>query len=154
MTVQLMQICLEVEETLAKIYRRLAEHGPGDETLRQLWRQLAADEDQHAQQIRFLLRLPREGVVKGENLPLATATAMRDYAKKALKEITDKAISEATALQLARKLERDFGQVHATVAMEYQQEQTRSMFAALARADQNHERLLAAFYSNAAHQSG
>lgn len=122
--------------------------------MRQLWRQLAADEDQPAQQIRFLLRLPREGVIKGEKLPLATATAMRDYAKKALKEITEKAISEATALRLARKLERDFGQVHATVAMEYQQEQTRSMFAALAKADQDHERLLAAFCSNAAHLAG
>lgn len=151
---QLLQICLEIEETLAKIYRHLEQYGPGNEALRNLWRQLAADEDQHALQIRFLLRLPSEGLVKEARLPLDTATAMRGYAKKAIREVTEKTISEATALQLARKLEKDFSQVHATVAMDYQQEQTRSMFAALAKADQDHGRMLADYCSKTTSEAG
>lgn len=139
---QLLQVCLEVEETLAKIYRHFSENGPGASPLRKLWGQLAADEDEHALQIRFLLRLPSDGLVEGANLPLKTAVAMRDYAKKALREVREKSLSEKTALQLARKLEQDFSRVHATVALKYQQEKTRSMFIALAKADREHEGLL------------
>lgn len=151
---QLLQICLEVEETLGKIYLRFAEHGPGDETLRNLWRQLAAEEEQHAMQIRLLLRLRSDGLVRGAKLPLATATAMRDYAKKALNEISEKPINESTALQLARRMEKDFGQVHASAAMDFMHEQTRSMFAALAHADQDHEQLLTAYCSKKGHGVG
>ncbi len=139
---QLLHLCLEVEETLGRIYRHFADHGPGDQALRQLWRELAQDEEQHALQLRLLLRLPQDGLVASPTLPLDTVRAMRDYARKALQEITSKPVSEATALKLARKLERDFNRVHAEAAVEYPQENTRAMFAALAQADEGHARLL------------
>lgn len=150
---QLLNVCLEIEETLGKIYRHFAEHGPGEESLRGLWQQLAEDEVQHALQIRFLLRLPSDGVIEGERLPLATAKAMLDYAKKALAEIREKSINEATALQLARKLEKDFSRVHASVALDFQQEKTRAMISALAKADELHDQLLADYGKRATTQA-
>ena len=136
------QRCADIEEALAEIYRELASSPLGDADLRQIWREMAREEGDHARQLRLAARLPEEETVRAARIPLQQVLHLRDLAVAYLQEVKGGTLTLEGALQLSMRLENEFAGIHAHCAAEFIDEQMSAMFRALAWDDERHAQTL------------
>jgi len=139
---RLLSRCAEIEETIAKIYRTLAEVPSYSRPLQQFWIEMACDEDDHAQQLRLAMRLGNDKTLATEQLPIDRVEFLLREARRFLARLQQGPVSADKALQLTRLLEEQFLQVHINTAATFNDPLTKKMFQALAHSDRQHvERL-------------
>ncbi|WP_432820988.1 hypothetical protein [Trichloromonas sp.] len=133
-----LSICAEIEDVVGDIYRVLAERVECDEPLKALWAQMARDEEAHAMQLRFAMRLPASQTFKPKTLPLAQAEQLLKSAHGILAGARTSPLNERLALRLSRKLEEDFVAIHIGAAMAFRDDSMRQMLNCLGSADREH----------------
>lgn len=139
---RLLTRCAEIEETIAKIYRVLAEVSSYPQPLQQFWIEMACDEDDHAQQLKLAARLCNDKLVADELLPRDRVEFLLRETRRFLARLQQSPVSADKALQLTHLLEEQFLQVHINSAASFSDPQMKKMFQALAHSDHEHvERL-------------
>ncbi len=131
-------ICIEIEETVGKIYRHMTTSPHLTAEIRTALQELAEDEDDHANQLRFALRFPEGSVVKNPSKTLEEAGKILAKAKDAFDRIQNIEVDDRQALNIGIELEKHFQQVHIANSFEFQEENYRKMFAAMAKEDERH----------------
>lgn len=139
--IKFLAACALVEDKAAEVYRTMAAMALADknETLGALWLEMAGDEEDHAQQVRLAARLVRENAYK--QLESAHHEMPGDLLKRAdqlLCQVKTGRLSELEMLRIAVELEKHFRKVHTSYTLLFQEPSMRTMFDALARADNQH----------------
>jgi rubrerythrin len=130
--------CAEVEETLAQIYTELAVTVAAEQTLKNIWLAMADDEGEHAREIRMAVRMLKEDIVVGEQVPDAEIRQLLAQARDLLAKVRQSDLGVKEALSLSLHLESDFRRVHVLCAVRFADEGLRRVFELLGRADQEH----------------
>lgn len=130
--------CAEVEETLAQIYAELAVTVAAEQTLKDIWLAMADDEGEHAREIRMAVRMLKEDIVVGEQVPDAEIRQLLVEARNLLTKVRQSDLDINEALSLSLHLEADFRRVHVLCAVRFADEGLRRVFELLGRADQEH----------------
>ena len=138
-----LNICIRIEETIGKIYQKLAESNLVSDQVRKVLSELAEEEDDHADQLRFALRFPEDTVVKSLPDMLAQAQRLLEHAEKILLKIGQNQADDQRAVAIGIELEKKFCQAHIAQSFQFTDKSLERMFAAMAKADENHcQRLL------------
>lgn len=135
-------LCVEIEETAARIYRQLSnsKHLRGE--LKVVLQNLADDEDDHASQLRFALRFATGPAFTEKSFDLAPIKALLDRAKALLDKTQQLDFDTRQAIDTGIELEQDFCQVHIDNSLEFKDQSLKRMFAALAQDDRVHSQKL------------
>ncbi len=133
---------MEIEETVAKIYRQLAKSPRLPAELKRILHALADEEDDHAMQLRFAKRFPTGTAVVEKETNLAPVNELLARAKAMLTMAQQKECDVAQALDMGIELEQDFCQAHIANSVEFANEKLKQMFAALAKDDKAHTQKL------------
>lgn len=146
-------LCAEIESTMSLIYRRMANAICGNEQLKELMLQLAKDEVDHVNQVRFARLLPDKGSFSGVRISQARLELLLLKAQSLLKEIEQNPPGEQDILPQAIALEEDFIQVHVASALEFTDPKLKERFNLLAREDEKHVATLRAYFQEAYQRS-
>lgn len=133
-----LEYCAEVEEVAALIYRELAQKAAGNERLQEIMRKMAADEEDHARQLRFATRVSTKDAFDGINEKVGNPYLLKPQADRLLAQVKSGEQSEYDILKTAVELENKFRSIHAGCALLFKEDSFRRLFNALARADQLH----------------
>ena len=145
------EICAEIESTMSLIYRRMADAVNGNERLKELLLQLAKDEVDHCNQVRFARLLPAQESFAGVRISQSKLELLLLKAQSLLKEIEQAPLGEKEVLSQAIALEEDFIQVHIGSAVEFSDAKLKERFNMLAREDEKHVAVLRDYFQ-AVHQ--
>jgi rubrerythrin len=137
-----LNICIEIEETVGEIYRLMAKSQLLSSEVRKVLLELANDEAEHANQLKFALRFPEGSVLNSAPEMLQQAEKMLLKAKDALAKIEKLEMNDRQALNIGIELEKHFCQAHIATSFNFKDESYRSMFAAMAKEDERHCQLL------------
>lgn len=132
-----LQGCHDLELVAAQIYQRFAEAHKADPEIAALWRKTAAEEDSHAQQIAFAMRV-RKDLVVGTKADRIKVFEILAYARAVLIEVTAKPLSIVDALKRAIELETRFQTFHLDEVAVFADEGQRQLFRAMQAADRAH----------------
>lgn len=130
--------CAEVEETLAQIYTALAATQAAEQELKHIWMAMADDEGEHAREILLALRMLKEEILVGEQIPEADVRQLLTRARDLLAKVRQPGLSIQDALRLSLHLEEDFRRVHVLCAVSFADAGMRKVFERLGQADQDH----------------
>ena len=130
--------CSRIETALAGVYRHWSQCSDHGEALCELWRQLAGDEEQHAQQLELAGRLPGKEALMRLGLGRAEGKELLARAENTLQGVEAEAMAPSVALQVALALEDEFCRVHAASALCFKDEATRRLFEGLCREEERH----------------
>lgn len=138
--VRFLASCALVEETSGKIYREMATTAQAakDETLAAVWTAMAADEEDHANQLRMAARLSREDIFERAVGAIPEPVEMLTRAESLLEQVRGGMLNELQMLEVAVELEGEFQKLHAAYALVFKDESMQKMFNALARAEAKH----------------
>lgn len=137
-----LMLCIEIEETAARIYRQLAKSGRLPNELQVILQSMAAEEDDHATQLRFALRFPANTAFIDKQYDRAQAQSLLSRAKNLLEKTCQQESDVKQAIEMGIELEDDFCQVHIGNSMQFRDENLKKMFAALAQDDKVHSQKL------------
>ena len=130
--------CVEIEKLIAKTYRTFAESEHTDAELAGVWKQLAKDEDDHAMQLDFAIRLPIDaafdGVSKSTPDPVEMYQVVNDVYRKACNGYRD----SREMLHDALALENGLHGIHATQALLFKDPSMLKLFQSLADSEEKH----------------
>ncbi|PLX95200.1 MAG: hypothetical protein C0621_04250 [Desulfuromonas sp.] len=130
--------CMKIEQSIGQIYQYLADLFAKEAAFHQLFSRLAADEQDHALQIKLAGNLQRETVVTGLHLDETKVEELLSQVREMVASLRGTPPTAAEALQMALRLEEEFCQTHLLAAADIRDEKLASMFRALARADKDH----------------
>ena len=133
-----LECCAEIETLAALIYQELEKKAAGNEQLAGVMRKLAEDEEAHALQLRFALRMRMDDAFTGVNQKVGDPHLLKARAEELLAQARAGALNEYELLKVAVELENDFRVIHAGYALLFKDAKTKKMFDALARDDQLH----------------
>jgi rubrerythrin len=130
--------CFKVEKTAAAIYEHLAREHSYSPRICEVFRQLAKDEHQHAEQIGVVINASSQEL---DAVP-AVAGKVIDAAVQAAQDMSDSLergpLSEEQALRLAVQMEKQFALVHVDSAVHFHNPKVKALFAKLSSEDQTH----------------
>lgn len=141
----ILQTCIDIEMQVGEIYRQLAGHPGAGEELRDIWREMADDEQRHAHRIRLVAdRLEMAGV-REFGLTGTQAQELLDRAGEILHDIQEGRLSVDEAIYASVELEDAFIKAHLGYAEAGGQPDLQTMFKSLAEADREHTRRLKSY---------
>lgn len=140
-------ICTEIESTMCLFYRRMAYAMRGNEKLQELMLQLARDEADHANQIRYARVLPEQENFSGAQLGMSQLERLLFKAQGLLNDLENEPLTEKQALLKAIELEEEFIGVHTGTAIEFKDENLKERFRLLARDEEKHVGTLRACFN-------
>lgn len=139
-----LELAEQVEETAARIYRRLAEQYDADPATRALFQTLASEEDQHAARVKMLRNRFVRGDRATKEIPadIAGAEKAAARAEEAYQELLANPPATAwAARQFAQKLETEFADIHAEMLARDCHPDVHRLFTMLAKQDRMHAAL-------------
>ncbi len=150
---KLLKTCAQIEDTVGKVYLAfLGIPGVGSE-LQEIWSAMARDEEDHARQIRFSLRLPQESVfTDAPQIDEDQAEALLRRVEQVHELAGRGACSVQEAIRLTMELEQEFCKVHIAYALQFKDGSMREMFSALAASDSEHTEKFKVFLQKAGSQ--
>lgn len=119
---------------IAEIYRKLAADESYRPELRAAFRQMALDEEDHADQIGFAMALPEESLAP-------TRIGVDDFLEKVqarFELVRTRSIPEDEVVLLALDLEEEFNRVHLGAMALFRDSRLRALFKGLARSEEEH----------------
>lgn len=134
----ILQVCIDIEERVGDIYRELVKHPAAGNELREIWQEMAFDEDRHARRIRLVSdRLEIAGITDF-GLEDEEVRGLLDRAGELLLEAQEGRLSLEQAVYASVELEDAFLRVHLGFAKVGDQPDLKMMFKTLAEADREH----------------
>ncbi len=137
--------CARIERAVARIYQHWSGCSGYSEELRELWRGLALDEEQHAKQLELAGRLPGKEALMESCLEQEELKNLLVRVGKILQGVEAENLAPRLALRIAQALEEDFGRVHAISALRFKDADTRQLFDRLSRDEERHRETLGQF---------
>ncbi len=135
--------CIQIEETVGTIYRKMANSPRITAVVRQGLQELASDEDDHANQLRFAMRFPENALISSPPKADQRAQDLLTQTEQILTKISQIEVDDQQAISIGVELEKKFRQVHIANSFDFKEQHLKDMFAAMARADDEHcQRLL------------
>ena len=132
-----LECCAEIEDLAAAVYTVLAKKA-GNERLQMIMERMAADEEDHARQLRFATRVSAKETFEGVNEKAGDPYALKLRMQQLLAQAGAGVHSEYELLKICVELENSFRSIHAGHALVFKDESFRKLFNALARGDQAH----------------
>ncbi len=136
--VKFLSNCVKLEETAALIYHEFVKNQNCDDTLVQIWKDMARDEEDHANQLKLALRLPIKDVFSGIKDQTPDPEELSKIAQALLERAKQPDLSLLDMLKNAVVLEKEFRKVHALYALKFKDPKLASTFERLSRADDEH----------------
>ena len=133
-----LEICARIEETVGDVYRLMAESKRLSASVRMAMRQLAFEEDEHASQFRFAMRLPEGDLGGGYPEGKAAARACLDVVLKMLDDVGRLELDDRRAVEIGLELEEMFLPVHIAHAFEFKERTMKEMFTTMVANDEEH----------------
>lgn len=133
-----LQLCAEIEDLAAQIYQELERQSAGNERLQEIMRRMALDEEDHARQLRFALRVSPKDTFEGVSANTGDPYALKLRANQLLQQAKEETFDEYALLKVAVELENDFHKIHASHSLLFKDPTMKKLFESLARADQLH----------------
>lgn len=138
-----LNIGIKTEETVGKIYRNMTKSPRLSTVVRETLLELAADEDDHANQLRFALRFPEGSVVTSIEDMLQQSQNLLQQAEHILEKTLLIEVDDQQAISIGVELEKNFSQIHIANSYDFKENNLKEMFAAMAKEDERHcQRLL------------
>ncbi len=138
-----LNICIEIEETVGKVYRQMRLSPRISDKTRRVLEQLANDEDDHASQLRFAQRFPETALLTSPPQADRRVQELLEQAEQIFKKISLIEVDDQQAISIGVELEKKFSQVHIANSFDFKEQNIKQMFAAMAKADDVHcQRLL------------
>lgn len=133
-----LNVCIRIEETAGKIYRKMAISARLSVPARQTVLELADDEEDHANQLRLALRLPENVFVTAAPTTGQGAQELLKQAEQILSKVSHIEVDDQQAISIGIELEKKFRQVHLANSYDFKKRDLKEMFAAMALADAEH----------------
>jgi len=143
--IKFLEKCAQIEQLVSEIYYVFASNPENDETLANIWKDMARDEGDHCQQLRLAARLPASDAFNGVNKNCPAPEALHEQAELLLEKARSNNLSILEMLKTAVVLEKEFRTLHAGSGLEFKNASLRSTFEKLSRADAEHLRELDAY---------
>ena len=138
-----LSFCIQIEETVGKIYRNIALSPRLTKAVRETLQELAADEDEHANQLRFALRFPEDTVVSSLPEMLEKVQCLLQESERILEKTGQIEIDDQQAISIGVELEKKFSEIHIANSFNFKENSLKEMFAAMAIDEEQHcKRLL------------
>lgn len=133
-----LQVCTRIEETVGEIYRQFARSAGCDAKLQAIWARLAAEEDDHAVELRFASRLPARQTFRDATLNTARVEQLLARARSILQGAQKSRLSVEEALRVSIALEKEFLEVHVATVAVFAEARMEKLFRSLGRGDDEH----------------
>jgi len=133
-----LNLCEEIEQTVAAVYRYWEDGFSEDIPLSTLWGKLADDELDHIRQVQLAKRVAMENVLSQNAVTIESLQKALAKAKNLLAEVKQRDISGVAALRAAIRIEEEFSKAHLLNATRVKDKSMQAMFESLARADEQH----------------
>lgn len=136
--VKFIKECAKIEETAALIYHEFSRNKHCDAELVKIWQDMARDEEDHALQLKFALRVPLGEAFSGVRNNCPDPEKLYALASGILQKTRENGCQLLEMLKDAVTLEKEFCKIHATYALEFKEPGLLKTFKALANADAEH----------------
>ena len=133
-----LNLCEEIEQTVAAVYRHWESVFADDVSLSSLWGKLADDELDHVRQVQLAKRVALENVFSQNAVTVGSLQKALAKAKNLLAEVKQRDISAPAALRAAIRIEEEFSKAHLLNATQVNDKSMQAMFESLAREDEQH----------------
>lgn len=143
--IKFLEKCAQIEHLVSEIYLEFAGNQENDAALKEIWKDMARDEEDHCQQLRLAARLPAREAFDGINKNSPEPEPLYEQAGMTLEKVRKSKFSTLEMLKTAVVLEKEFRKLHATYALEFKNTALKSTFDRLSRADAEHLRALDAY---------
>jgi rubrerythrin len=129
---------IEIETVAALIYYEFAKSKVSNEELAVIWKDMAKDEEDHANALRLAARVPSEETFQGIQEDCPNPESIMELLNTLLARAKKGHEAELSMLKDAVILENKFRKFHATYALIFKDPGMQKTFSALARADDKH----------------
>ena len=136
--VKFINTCAQIEEMAAKVYHEFSRNSHCDAELAAIWRKMARDEEDHAHQLRLVLRLSANEILDNINDKCPNPDELSTRLEQILKEARQGNQELLDMLKVAVVLEKEFRRVHVAAALVFKDQHLLKMFEMLAAADDVH----------------
>jgi len=135
--VSILDICREIEETAAQLYRYFAKLYEDNQAVSQIWKKTAEEEDEHAAQFRLASRLHGSGmqVLKTDYNKVKTVLNKMQTVYEGVKASPPQ-LNEA--LRFAISLERALSEYHISALVTFHDKELARLFTSMKQNDENH----------------
>lgn len=130
--------CRKIETLVSQVYQHFAAQSDYPERIRQLFRQLASDEEEHARQFDLALQLPAGTIGSVRRIAGEKVTRGVDMAQTLLQDLQYHRCDVEKALKVALRLEEEFVRIHLDNSVLMSDERISAVFTNLARGDEEH----------------
>lgn len=135
---RLLNLCEEIEQQVARIYRYWQKVFDEEPSLSGLWGKLADDELDHVRQVQLAKRVVNENVLEESGVSIEELNTALARARQLYKDVQVKNVSAEQALHAAIRIEESFSKAHLLNATKVTDASLQAMFKSLARADELH----------------
>ena len=155
MSVDMMAVldkCAEIELKSMELYDLYADCFEHDLDVARMWRRVAREEENHANQFRLALKM-REGAIKDVTLDPTRVEYILTELQLAIDSVKRACPTLEEALHSAIKLEEDLSRMHVQYVVDFEDEMCRRFFNALMMDDKIHAGRLREAYESASNNS-
>jgi rubrerythrin len=145
--VRLLEICRDIETFCAETYHLYADRYADDEELRLLWEKTYKEEQNHAQQFEFLIKMRRDDPVMKMNVDQSKANQVLNMVKEIYNHVLSHTPSSIDALRSAIKLEEKLSEFHLDSVADFRDDHLKKLFHAMMLADNKHLESIKDVYS-------
>jgi len=138
--------CQKIEQVMGEFYRKLAGFPSYSRSLREIFEQMAEDEDDHARQLEIAKGVPEDLFFAGTSIEAERLDRLLQRAQQLLKLADDPPRSESLMLETARDMEQEFMEVHLKNSVRFHRPELAGLFEDLAREDEKHLETLDTYY--------
>ncbi|MDT8444459.1 MAG: ferritin family protein [Desulfuromonadales bacterium] len=136
--IEFVRRCVGIEEMAAQVYREFARQSQQNPELVSIWQEMARDEEMHADQLRFALRMPAKEAFEGVIADVPDPGALCATVEGLLARAKAMELTTLDMLKDAVTLEKEFRKVHATYVLLFKEKKMFEVFQRLAREDDQH----------------
>lgn len=138
---KILEKCWRLETLADEMYGYLSRLHRGERTISRLWKKTAQEEEDHALQIRHLMK-DKEGIVEDIMVEGDRLNGVVEALETAFRDMKKNPPSIRKALTEAIELEESFSEFHLENAINFPDEESRELFQALRKIDQIHVKAL------------
>lgn len=139
--INVLNVCCQIEETCANLYRYFSKLYAEDTDFRALWEKTAKEEDNHAEQFRFACRLQNSGM-HSLKVDIKKASAILAKMQSVYEGVQTFPPPPKEALRLSISLENSLADYHLNTIVDFDDPGLAKLFTSMMNNDKEHIQLL------------
>lgn len=143
--VKFINTCARIEEMAAKVYHEFSRNSRCDAELTAIWSKMARDEEDHAHQLRLVMRLSATEILEKISEKCPDPEELSTRLEQILQDAREGNQEVLEMLKVAVVLEKEFRRVHVATSLIFRDPNLLKTFERLAAADDVHVRELQAY---------